>query len=358
MKKHYLLTIAAGLMCSMAASADFQTNVNPVQSFATRAATGTVLDSLIVVDANKVIQSKTINSYTKEGWREKAETFAWNKTNSEWVATFVSTYTYDEQGRMLVCKSEGNGLKKEEIFEYKGNEGAYTVKSYTDEAPMGVVSYKGNTTYDDQGNCLTLVQYVLADVNGDGMINSDDKKEDGSEAWFKEHEESTEYDEFGKILNISQKYYENDELAYEITTSNVWDGESYEQTSTITYVNGQSSTNIYKYEVTGSGSIKTSSFYMKNKKGDWDLLQEQYLYYSEGGSTANETIVPAPAIRVSSADGAVRIETAESLPVQIFAISGQCYYNATVNGQAAVSGLPTGIYVVRAGKQAVKVSVR
>lgn len=76
-------------------------------------------------------------------------------------------------------------------------------------------------------------------------------------------------------------------------------------------------------------------------------------------TTANEAIeAPEQDVKVVVMDGKIFVSTPENMRVEVYGILGKCCYNAIVNGDAMVSGLPAGVYVVRAGKQIVKVSIR
>ena len=59
-----------------------------------------------------------------------------------------------------------------------------------------------------------------------------------------------------------------------------------------------------------------------------------------------------------AADGSLVVTTNGTAHVQVFAVTGVCLYNAPVNGMTAIRNLPAGIYIVKAGNEVLKISVR
>ncbi len=373
MKKHYLLTLVAGCLSCMFVNAQNgadrrlphqvgkslelgKTFAFSQQRVATRAAAGVQPDSLVIVSSEGENWTKYLYSYTKEGLLEKTETFVWDALS--WGLYEIETNTYDDKGRTLVCTRENADVKSVQTFTYEGNKGSYTTEYNSFSAPRGM-AYKGNTTYDDKGNCLTLEEYALVDINGDGVIDASDKNEDGSEPWVKVYEDIYEYDDLGRALKISQKYYANGEIYSWAEATNVWDGKGYEQRASYSE-NGEAPTmQITKYEVKDGNPMIGSLYQAGANEGEWILTQKDYYYYPKGSETANESVEsPAQEAKITVVDGMIQISTPKSMPVQVYSILGSCHYNATVNGSTSVSGLPTGIYVVRANGKALKVCVK
>ena len=98
-----------------------------------------------------------------------------------------------------------------------------------------------------------------------------------------------------------------------------------------------------------------------NADGTWqDSEVRQIIYYPQGSEVANETIGEnsEPAFKAYAADGSLVVTTNEAKHVQVFAVTGACVYNAPVNGMTAIRNLPAGIYIVKAGNEVLKISVR
>lgn len=52
------------------------------------------------------------------------------------------------------------------------------------------------------------------------------------------------------------------------------------------------------------------------------------------------------------------INLSGTAPVQVYSVNGTCHYNATASGNITIANLPAGIYIVKAGDETVKISVR
>jgi len=95
--------------------------------------------------------------------------------------------------------------------------------------------------------------------------------------------------------------------------------------------------------------------------GTWSEPKvRQIIYYPQGSEVANETIGEnsEPAFKAYAADGSLVVTTNGTAHVQVFAVTGACVYNAPVNGMTAIRNLPAGIYIVKAGNEVLKISVR
>lgn len=374
MKNSYFLLLAAGCLSCLSVGAQNRADgsllipkgMNKMSTKSlvpsVRQASGSdfsLPDSLVLVNPAGEKMSKEVYSYTAKGLLEKTETLIWDGNSMSWVSYGVSTNTYDEQGRVLVYTDDSEEAKVKRTFTYEGNTGSYFTESYSEQFPMGFF-YKGTVTYDEKGNPLSEVEYYRVDVNGDGLFDDRDKDADGNPVWAKSSEEKTEYDKAGRLVATDYTSYWQDKVEYTMKLTNVWDGDSknYEQTLVVQYTGEEPLTQKTKYEVE-EGNPMIGSIYLLGENGkDWNLMQKEYYYYPKGGSTANETIAPEQEVKIAALDGNIVVSSPESIRVEVYNLLGKCCYNATVKGYASLSGLSAGIYVVRAGKQVVKVSVR
>ena len=107
------------------------------------------------------------------------------------------------------------------------------------------------------------------------------------------------------------------------------------------------------------GNPKIAVQYMKYEgETEWTKTWSGYYYYPDGGSTtANEAIQAEPNMRLYTADGTIHLQLAEPQWVEVYTICGQCRYRKVVSGSTSIP-VTKGIYIIRAGKETVKVQVR
>lgn len=379
MKKHYFLLLAAGCLSCLCLSVNAQnrlsspmsqrgihhpknkkTAVLPARQVLTRATAEALPDSMVWVDpADGEKYWKEVYSYTEEGRLAKTEGLEWNSDLSKWEFYEDYTYTYADQGLVSSYKTtDMDGYLYEQNFEYEGKKGSFTAKESSPNYPT--VEYKGDMTYNDQWLCLKQTVYLTPDINGDGKIDRDDYNVDGT-PWYKGWEYTYEYDASGNCTKETKTEFTADESVYsKVVTTTVWDGMSYSETIVTEYPDDEKTyTSESKYEVK-EGNPREGLWYEKDEdSGEWVLNDKDYTYFPKGGATANEAIeAPEQDVKVVVMDGKIFISTPENMRVEVYGILGKCCYNAIVNGDAMVSGLPAGVYVVRAGKQVVKVSIR
>ena len=377
MKKSYLLLLVAGCLSSFSVNAQNKlsdpmsqrdarhpktkkTIVLPVRQVMTRATAQALPDSVVWVEPTDGKKYwKEVYTYTKEGRLAKTEGMEWNSDMSKWEFYEDYTYTYTDQGLMSSYKTtNADGYVYERNIKYEGKKGFFTAKGSSPNLPT--VEYKGEMTYNDQGLWLSETIYLTPDINGDGVINAGDYNTDGT-PWYKGWEYAYEYDASGNCTKSTEIEFTADESIYskEVTTT-VWNGLSYSETVVTEYPGDKETyTEEYKYEVK-DGNPREGLWYEKDEDtGEWILDDKDYTYFPKGGSTANEALeTPAQEAEIAVAGGTIYVSTSASVPVQVYNILGVCHYNAVVNGSASVSGLSAGVYVVRAGKQVTKVSVR
>ena len=113
-----------------------------------------------------------------------------------------------------------------------------------------------------------------------------------------------------------------------------------------------------KYERIYGNPISDAVYYKDAENADWSLSYK-YLYYYPKGTVANETIkADTPALMAYAADGTLFINLNGTAPVQVYSVNGTCHYNATASGNITIANLPAGIYIVKAGDETMKISVR
>lgn len=366
MKKHYLLTIVAGLICSLAANAE------------------TLLpDSTIMSNAKGENVSKFYYFYDANQKKEKSESFTWDATKSVWTPESKSSFTNDVAGNtigQLYQLWDGTTFKDSQIYTYEyDDQNRVTSVDLKDldnnKHYVETLIYDGkeiyisreDTTWKEVGDTKytysrTKLQRTLDEA---GYVIKEETQsfagtDDNGEIWYVSLITENEYDSEGRTVKITSDYYNKsgDPLS-SVESSWIFDGKNYVQTQRAKN-KPDADWMVFesKSEFTGENP-EINSNYRKNATTDtWELSNKTYYYYPTGTETANEAIAPESAVKIFTTDGTISINTTESVSVQVYAISGSCYYNATVDGSVTVSGLPTGIYVVRTNEETVKVSVR
>ena len=376
MKNSYFLLLAAGCLSCLSVSAQNRlsdpmsqrdahhpkskkTAVLPARQVVTRAAAQALPDSTVWVEpASGQKYWKEVYTYTKEGRLAKTEGLEWDFEESKWELYEDYTYAYNDQGLMSSYKiTYADGYVYERTIKYEGKKGVFTAKGSSPDQPT--IEYKGEMVYNDQGLWQSELIYLAPDINGDGVIDKGDYNTDGT-PWYKGWEYAYEYDASGNRTKSTEIEFAADESIYskEVTTT-VWNGLSYSETVVTEYPADQKTEKEeYKYEVK-DGNPREGLWYEKDQDtGKWELGDKDYTYFPKGGSTANEAIAPEQEVKIAALDGNIVVSSPESIRVEVYNLLGKCCYNATVKGYASLSGLSAGIYVVRAGKQVVKVSVR
>lgn len=377
MKKHYFLLLAAGCLSCLSVNAQNRqdgpmsqrdnrhpkikrTAVLPACQVLTRAAAEALPDSTVWVDPEDGEKYwKEVYSYAEEGGYAKVEELEWDSDLSEWKPFSNSTYTYTEQGLLSSYKyTDVEGYEDERNFEYDGKKGTFTTTKIAPDYPE--IKFKGDLTYNDQWLCLTETSYIAPDVNGDGKIDAGDYNADGT-PWYKDYDASYEYDALGNCTKeVVTNFNDKASVSSKVVTTTVWDGMSYTEKVVLEYPGeGETETAERKYDVK-EGNPQEGLWYEKDEDtGEWVLKDKDYTYFPKGSGTANETVeAPAEDVKVAAADGKIFISTPENMRVEVYSFVGKCCYNAVVNGNASVSGLPAGTYVVRADGKAMKVCVR
>lgn len=336
--------------------------------------------------------NKDIYTYTDEGWVSSRRTIQWNYSLNDYTESqneyeydthgniirqdlnymdgtgshTINKNTYDEQGRLLSVSGvtenlDGSFIRSYDKYEYDGNDYVCNGCDSTfsvDGAFLSVSYSKDEYHYDDAGNNTKIIWYSMADLDADGV----------QDTWYPWYVFENDYDALGLCFYSSTSCYDFDgKLTNEAKTETVYSDDSglyYISTTSYrflnTYVDEWSETYVDRYEKkAGNPAIEYVSSLQSD--GTWSEPKvRQIIYYPQGSEVANETIGEnsEPAFKAYAADGSLVVTTNETTHVQVFAVTGACVYNAPVNGMTAIRNLPAGIYIVKAGNEVLKISVR
>ena len=336
--------------------------------------------------------NKDIYTYTDEGWVSLRRTIQWNYSLNDYTESqneyeydthgniirqdlnymdgtgshTINKNTYDEQGRLLSVSGvtenlDGSFIRSYDKYEYDGNDYVCNGCDSTfsvDGACLSVSYSKDEYHYDDAGNNTKIIWYSMADLDADGV----------QDTWYPWYVFGNDYDALGLCFYSSTSCYDFDgKLTNEAKTETVYSDDSglyYISTTSYrflnTYVDEWSETYVDRYEKkAGNPAIEYVSSLQSD--GTWSEPKvRQIIYYPQGSEVANETIGEnsEPAFKAYAADGSLVVTTNGTAHVQVFAVTGVCLYNAPVNGMTAIRNLPAGIYIVKAGNEVLKISVR
>lgn len=336
--------------------------------------------------------NKDIYTYTDEGWVSLRRTIQWNYSLNDYTESqneyeydthgniirqdlnymdgtgshTINKNTYDEQGRLLSVSGvtenlDGSFIRSYDKYEYDGNDYVCNGCDSTfsvDGAFLSVSYSKDEYHYDDAGNNTKIIWYSMADLDADGV----------QDTWYPWYVFGNDYDALGLCFYSSTSCYDFDgKLTNEAKTETVYSDDSglyYISTTSYrflnTYVDEWSETYVDRYEKkAGNPAIEYVSSLQSD--GTWSEPKvRQIIYYPQGSEVANETIGEnsEPAFKAYAADGSLVVTTNGTAHVQVFAVTGVCLYNAPVNGMTAIRNLPAGIYIVKAGNEVLKISVR
>lgn len=280
--------------------------------------------------------------------------------NGFYGTVLTQTYknTYDEQGRLSSVYIPENHFISN--YEYDGNN--YTItncdSTFNADGTLANLSrYKSGNHYDDAGNYTAWITY--------GIAGSDN---DGNPIWYEANVYEYEYDTQNRQIASTSTSYDavgNKTYEYESETTYLDDGDSnYIHVSHYRYLNpftnewSEMFEDRYKYENKGENPVITYRS-LPDENGEWLEPQILTITFYPGPLTANETIkADTPALKAYAADGTLFINLSGTLPVQVYSVNGTCHYNATASGNITIANLPAGIYIVKAGDETMKISVR
>lgn len=363
MKKHYLLTIVAGLICNLVANAEtllpdsiisYGENGQKITKHyylydANRKKIQSEVFDWDVAKSDWALESKTTFAYDAAGNNTGEILYSWN--GSGFQESQICTFVYDDQNRLMHVDLNDIDYKRHfvETYAYKGKEIYISQEDTTWMPGRDIIFSRSRTKYqrtlDNAGNVVEeVIQSYFEDDN----------------EWFTSRVAESEYDSEGRCAKVvASNYNPYGELSSTEETTRLYDGKSYTQIYR-SDVRGESDSRVTetKYEVSGENPEIHSISLKDTTTGTWKFQHKISYYYPSKSSTSNETITPESKVKVFAMNGILHIQSAQSMNVQVFAINGSCRYNARVNGTATVSGLPAGIYVVRANDRVIKVNVR
>ena len=336
--------------------------------------------------------NKDIYTYTDEGWLSSQRSIRWDYSLQAYTENIIEydydaygnvilqnssyasgeessvTYqnTYDDQGRLLritgVKRNLHDGTYVHSLYEYEYDGNNYVYNSsdstFSAEGVLFDISYgKREYYFDDAGNTTKQVSYSFNELDAEGKP-----------IWYPWYVFEYAYDSKGlPIGNSSINYNIDGERTFESICEIVYlDDSGLNYVSTYTsrnwdyYQNALGEPVSYRFEMkSGNPTIEYMAYC--NADGTWqDSEVRQIIYYPQGSEVANETIGENAelAFKAYAADGSLVVTTNEAKHVQVFAVTGACVYNAPVNGMTAIRNLPAGIYIVKAGNEVLKISVR
>ena len=331
MKQHYLFTCAASLFCALAANAQ-----------------EAVIDSLVEYNGNDERISLSLFRYNDQLLVEEQSTYSWDATTGKWGTEMSGqrTYAYDEQGRVIRSEYQTIGYQESYVYTYEGQgrtfEFQYTQTLNGEEYSM---QQYGEQELDENGNVVKQNLYFYAGTDDEYLASVTESTYDDQNRQLTS--KSTGYDREGNVITGG-----NSENVY-------YDGESFINTySGFDNIAGTETNYQIKREIS-EGNPKIAVQYMKYEgETEWTKTWSGYYYYPDGGSTtANEAIQAEPNMRLYTADGTIHLQLTEPQWVEVYTISGQCRYRKVVSGSTSIP-VTKGIYIIRAGKETVKVQVR
>ena len=405
MKKLYLLAFMAATTLSLSAQTWIQTQLQAekqavpmtqTQNNLKANASGSLLRAVdtrslpdSVYSSNSIDEyNKTYYKYTEEGWVSEELWYQWDSMTNSYILygnqyeydeygyvirrdsrTYngmetTTTYknTYDEQGRLSSAYSITEETNTHSITEYEYDGNNYTItncdSTFNADGTLANLSrYKTGNHYDDAGNHTAWITY--------GIAGSDN---DGNPIWYEANVYEFEYDTQNRQIASTSTSYDavgNRTYEYESETTYLDDGDSnYIHVSHYRYLNpftnewGEMFEDRYKYENKGENPVITYRS-LPDENGEWLEPQILTITFYPGPLTANETIkADMPALKAYAANGTLFINLNGTAPVQVYSVNGTCHYNATASGNIAIANLPAGIYIVKAGDETVKISVR
>ena len=405
MKKLYLLAFMAATTLGLSAqtqnvasqapkhaSIQTETNQSPAVKALTmpgnsllRSTNANLCDSVIQLGSNGEKLYKSLLEFNDMGQQTLQTAYQWDATISDWSDEVALTYKYeyDENGNMTrqvyevpasgytetttnIYDQQGRLTRKyfvsptkhtDETYSY-GEDNICYYFSY-DSTFNADGSYKSYTIYNrdyyknDAGQNVKIVHYTFDEWQGEETL------------WYKYAEENIEYDSLGRDLSSELiQTGDNDAIVYKSTLTYTYADDSdsnytvEQRESWPTDPDAEDKYSATKYERIYGNPISDAVYYKDAENADWSL-RYKHLYYYPKGTVANETIKSdMPVLKAYAADGTLFINLSGNAPVQVYSVNGTCHYNATASGNITIANLPAGIYIVKAGDETVKISVR
>lgn len=342
-------------------------------------------DSVIQLGGSGTKQYKYLFEYNEMGLQALQTIYAWDATAADWsdeVLCFyefeydengnitreiyeeqginyksVTTNTYDQQGRLTNRYVVAPTQHKEETYFYGEDNICYY--SMYDSTFNADGNYEGRSLdmkdyyKNDAGQDVKVIHFTFDEWQGEETL------------WYKYAEENIEYDSLGRDLSSELiQTGDNDAIVYKSTLTYTYADDSdsnYTVEQRQSWPTDPEKADAYsatKYETIKGNPATYAIYYKSSENADWAPSYKQLFYYPKG-SVANETIkADTPALKAYAADGTLFINLSGTAPVQVYSVNGTCHYNATASGNITIANLPAGIYIVKAGDETVKISVR
>ena len=397
MKKQYLL----GMAVALASAAQAQTVALP--------------DSTVTYRQGEPSEKSVYLYANEQGDLAEQTDYRWDENAQAWGPTSKGEYQYDEAGNLILTKgydwNDGQWAESRwgtSAFDAKGNEteekyhiwrdGAWfllqhTLKQYDDQARL-VRQDTYNYDYDDEhGHCVDLYTYdesgqhvttlsndttwmrdttlIIADrmdktlYEGGRIVRTDRYAYYGMPNEYLSSIDSTVYNERGQcLISIDQNFAEAGNLRYTSLLENRYD-ENLKSNRHVYQAIGSKGAddadftrNEIRAEVTyGNPEILRWMSHSVMTGEEWVEGETVMTYYPKSGTVANEMLA-TQTLRIQTGDGTIRLTLDQVVDIQVFSLSGKCYYLAKQQGTVTIPNLPAGIYIVRAGDAVKKVVVR
>lgn len=405
MKKLYLLAFMAATTLGLSAqtqnvasqapkhaSIQTETNQSPAVKMLTmpnnsllRSTNTNLPDSVIQLGSNGEKAYKFLFEFNDMGLQTLQTAYQWDATISDWSDEVALTYKYeyDENGKMTrqVYEVPASGYTETtiNIYDQQGrlinnyfvSPTRHTEKTYFYGEDNICHYFSYDSVYTEDGKCsnryVDMKDYYKNDAGQDVKIvhYTFDEWQGEETLWYKYAEENIEYDSLGRDLSSELiQTGDNDAIVYKSTLTYTYADDSdsnytvEQRESWPTDPDAEDKYSATKYERIYGNPISDAVYYKDAENTDWSLSYK-HLYYYPKGTVANETIkADTPAIKAYAANGTLFINLNGTAPVQVYSVNGTCHYNATASGNITIANLPAGIYIVKAGDETMKISVR
>ena len=336
-------------------------------------------DSIIYTDGDGVNISRNIYKYDENGWISSMQFNAWDAETSSWSEELsaYNTYKYDENGNEIYHTFDGwNGEKMDSqitnniyddqnrlLQRYIVGKDNHILSTYTYTGNQ-CVYYKTDSMFNERLIGYDFELYTLneAGLHINDSIFSYEVNENNEISWYLSEVVEYTYDSQNREIASTTSFYDKSGYYGKIEKTTSYPGDGTEEYTIIQQViYPDESLGDYrgdKCEIKEGNPTQYIYSLQTTKDGPWVTGTIESRYYPKG-TVANETIkADMPALKAYAANGTLFINLNGTAPVQVYSVNGTCHYNATASGNIAIANLPAGIYIVKAGDETVKISVR
>lgn len=350
-----------------------------------RSTNANLCDSVIQLGSNGEKAYKFLFEFNDMGLQTLQTIYTWDATPANWSDEpyCFYKYEYDENGNMTrqVYEVPASGYTETtiNIYDQQGrlinnyfvSPTRHTEKTYFYGEDNICHYFSYDSVYTEDGKYsnryVDMKDYYKNDAGQDVKIvhYTFDEWQGEETLWYQYAEENIEYDSLGRDLSSELiQTGDNDAIVYKSTLTYTYADDSdsnytvEQRESWPTDPDAEDKYSATKYERIYGNPISDAVYYKDAENADWSLSYK-HLYYYPKGTVANETIkADTPALKAYAADGTLFINLSGNAPVQVYSVNGTCHYNATASGNIAIANLPAGIYIVKAGDETMKISVR